>query len=86
MALESLTNTVLDFITAHPYITGGILAVVGLLTYFKLKVVLKAITTCLILGGVAYLILFVVNLATTGIQNTEKLLSEPKQTVGKSPN
>lgn len=74
-------QTVLDFISAHPYITGGILAVVGLLSYFKIKLVMKAVSACLIVGAIAYLLMFIFNLASTGIENTEKFLGHPDQTI-----
>ena len=43
MGIDSLMQEVLGFISNHPYVTGGILAVVGLLSYFKLKLVMKAV-------------------------------------------
>lgn len=72
---------VLDFISAHPYITGGILAVVGLLSYFKIKLVIKAVGAVLILGAIAYVLMFLFNLTSTGIEHREKFLSDPGQTI-----
>jgi len=69
----------LDLISAHPYTTGAILAVVGILAYIKLKFFVKAVAVCLILGAIAYLILFIFNLSSTGMKNTEKLLGHPNQ-------
>ncbi len=74
-------QVVLDFISAHPYITGGILAAAGLLCYFKLKLVLKAVGAALILGAIAYVLLFIFNLTSTGIENREKFLSDPGQAI-----
>jgi hypothetical protein len=51
------------------------------LAYFKLKLVLKAVTACLILGAIAYIVLFIFNLAATGVENTEKLLGNPDQAI-----
>ena len=76
-----MMETVLNFIATHPYATGAVLAVVGVLSYFKLKIILKAVTICLIIGAIAYVVLFIVNLASTGIENTEKLLGSPNETV-----
>jgi len=81
--MEKLVQAALDFISAHPYTTGGILAVVGVLAWFKLKLVLKAVTACLILGAFAYVIMFIVNLTSTGIDNTEKLLDAPNEAIDK---
>jgi hypothetical protein len=78
---ESLVRAALDLISAHPYVTGGLVAVVGVLAYFKLKLVLKAVTACLILGAIAYIVLFISNLAATGVENTEKLLGNPDQAI-----
>ena len=79
MNLESLMQGALDLISAHPYTTGAILAVVGFLAYIKLKLFVKAVAVCLILGVFAYIILFIFNLSSTGIKNTEKLLGHPNQ-------
>lgn len=81
MGIDSLMQGVLEFISAHPYVTGGILAVVGVLSWFKFKLVLKAVTGCLILGAIAYVILFIFELASTGIENTEKFLGHPGQSI-----
>ncbi len=78
-----MLETALNFITVHPYATGAILAVVGVLSYFKLKIVLKAVTACLIFGAIVYVVLFIVNLASTGMGNTEKLLGNPNRTIDK---
>lgn len=79
MNIENMIEAALNFITVHPYVTGGILAVVGVFSYFKLKIVLKAVTACLIFGAIVYVVLFFVNLASTGMENTEKLLGNPNQ-------
>ena len=81
MGLDNLMQGVLEFISTHPYATGGILAVVGVLTYFKFKLVLKAVSACLILGAIAYVVLFIFNLASTGVENTEKFLGNPNQAI-----
>lgn len=81
MNFENMVEATLNFITVHPYATGAILAVVGVLSYFKLKVVLKAVTACLIFGAIVYVVLFFVNLASTGMENTEKLLGNPNQAI-----
>ena len=74
---------VLDFISAHPYLTGALLAVLGLLSYFKIKLVMKAVAACLILGAIAYVVMFIFHLASTGMENTEKFLGNPNQTINK---
>lgn len=79
MNIENMIEVTLNFITVHPYVTGGILTVVGVFSYFKLKIVLKAIMACLIFGAIVYVVLFFVNLASTGMENTEKLLGNPNQ-------
>jgi hypothetical protein len=83
MNLDTLVQVTLDLITAHPYITGAVLAIVGVLSYFKLKLVIKAVTACLILGAVAYVVLFIVNLASTGMDNTEKFRGNPDRVIDK---
>ena len=72
---------ILDFISANPYPTGAVVAAVCLLAYFKLRLVLKMITACLILGAIAYVVVFIFNLASTGIENTEKFRGNPNQAI-----
>jgi len=78
---ESLAQEALNFVTAHPYAAGAIVAVVGVLTYFKLKLVLKLITASLILVAIVYVILFIVNLTSTGMESTEKFIGSPNQVI-----
>jgi hypothetical protein len=70
----------LGFFSAHPYVTIAIAVVVGLLVYFKPKFFLKGVFACLILAAIAYVVLFLVNLTSTGMENTERLLDNPRQT------
>lgn len=83
MNIENMVDATRDFITLHPYVTGAIFAVVGVFSYFKLKIVLKAVTACLLFGAIVYVVLFFVNLASTGMDNAEKLLGNPDQVIDK---
>lgn len=83
MNLETLVQAALDLVSAHPYTTGAILAVVGILTWFKVKLVMKAIAACLILGAIAYVGMFLLNLLSTGVENTEKFRGSPGDVVDK---
>lgn len=74
-------QAVLDFISANPYPTGAVVAVVCVLAYFKLRLVLKAVGAVLILGAIAYVLMFIFNLASTGIENTEKFRGNPNQAI-----
>lgn len=76
-----MIDTVLNFISEHPYITGGILAAIGLLSYFKIKLVMKAVGAVLILSAIAYVLMFVFSLTSTGIENKEKFISDPGQAI-----
>ncbi|GEM_PF-6597795 len=78
---ESLAQEALNLVTAHPYAAGAIVAVVGVLTYFKLKLVLKLITASLILVAIVYVILFIVNLTSTGMENTKKFVGSPNEVI-----
>ena len=78
---ESLAQEALNLVTAHPYAAGAIVAVVGVLAYFKFKLVLKLITASLILVAIGYVILFIVNLTSTGMENTEKFIGSPNQVI-----
>ena len=80
MQLENLAWSGLDYFSAHPYVTIALLVVVAVLAYFKFKIVLKAIFACMILAAIAYVVLFLVSLTSTGMDNTEKFLDNPSQT------
>ena len=78
---ENLAQQALNLVTAHPYAAGGMTAVLVALAYFKLKLVLKLITASLILVAIVYVILFIVNLTSTGMENTEKFIGSPNQLI-----
>ena len=81
MRFEALMQGGFDLISDHTYIAGAILAAVAVLAYFKIKLVLKAILACLVIGAIAYVVLFVVDLTSTGIESREKLLDQPNQAI-----
>ena len=83
MQFENLVRSGLDYFSAHSYITIAFLVVVAVLAYFKFKIVLKVILACLMLAAIAYVVLFLINLTSTGIDNTEKFLDNPSQTIDK---
>lgn len=83
MGFEALMQDGLDLISDHAYIAGAILAAVAVLAYFKIKLVVKAILACLVIGAVAYVVLFIVDLTSTGIDSTEKLLDQPNEVIDK---
>lgn len=78
---ESLVQKALDLVTAYPYAAVAILGVVVVLAYFNLKLVLKLITAGLILVAIAYVVVFIFNLTSTGMENTEKFLGPPNQEI-----
>jgi heme A synthase len=80
MQFENLVRSGLDYFSAHPYVTAALLVVVAVLAYFNFKIVLKAIFACMILAAIAYVVLFLVSLTSTGMDNTEKFLDNPSQT------
>ncbi len=81
MNTESLVQQALDLISAYPYAAGAVLAVVAVLAYFKFKLFLKLITAGLILVAIGYIGVFIFNLTSTGIENTEKFLAPPNQVI-----
>ena len=83
MQFENLVRSGLDYFSAHPYVTIVVLVVVAVLAYFRFKTVLKVILACLMLAAIAYVVLFLVNLTSTGMDNTEKFLDNPSQTLDK---
>lgn len=81
MRFEALMQGGLDLISDHTYIAGAILVVIAVLAYFKFKLVLKAILACLVIGVIAYVFLFIVDLTSTGIESREKFLDQPNQSI-----
>lgn len=78
---ESPMQEALNLVTAYPYAAGAVAAVVGVLAYFKFKLVLKLITASVILVAIVYVILFIVSLTSTGMKNTEKFIGSPNQVI-----
>ena len=81
MNMESLVQEALDLFSAYPYAAAAIAAVVAVLAYFKFKSFLKLITASLILVAIGYIGVFIFNLTSTGIENTDKLLATPNQVI-----
>ena len=84
MQFENLARSGLNYFFAHPYVTIAFLAVVAVSAYFRFKIAVKLIFACLILAAIAYVVLFLVNLTSTGMENTEKFLGNPSQKIDKS--
>ena len=84
MEFDALMQDGLDLISGHIYMAGAILAAVAVFAYFKFKFFLKMILAFLVLVAIVYFILFIVELTSTGIESTEKLLDEPNQVIDKS--
>jgi hypothetical protein len=83
MEFENLVRGGLDYFSAHPYVAIAILAVVAVAAYFKFKLVIKMIMACLILAAIAYVLIFLINLTSTGIDNTGKLRDSPSEAIDK---
>lgn len=83
MRFEALMQGGLDLISDHAYIVGAILVVIAVLAYFKFKLVLKAILACLVIGVIAYVVLFIFDFTSTGMENKEKFLDQPNQAIDK---
>ncbi|MHB1141892.1 MAG: hypothetical protein ACYC1T_09055 [Sulfuricaulis sp.] len=83
MGFEALMKGGFDLISDHTYIAGAILAAIAVLAYFKIKLVLKAILACLGIGAIAYIVLFIVDLTSTGIESREKFLDRPNEAIDK---
>lgn len=83
MGFEALMEGGLDLISDHVYIAGAILAAVAVLAYFKIKLVLKSVLACLVIGAIAYVVLFIVDLTSMGIEGREKLLDQPNEAIDK---
>lgn len=84
MEFDALVQGGLDLISGHAYIAGAILAAVAVFAWFKFKLFLKMIVASLVLVAIVYVVLFIVELTSTGIESTEKLLGEPNQAIDKS--
>ena len=81
MQLENMARSGLDYFIAHPFVGLALLAVLVVMAYFRFKLVLKIFFASLILVAIAYLGLFLINLTSSGIDNTEKFLDNPSQTI-----
>ena len=83
MDFDKLLQNGLDFTSGYSYAAFVALAVMGLLLYFKFKLFIKLAFVCAILGAVAYILVFIFDLTSTGIENKEKFLSNPTGIIDK---
>lgn len=68
----------LAYFLNRPWSTMAMLAVIGAFAYWKPKDTVKLIAMFLVIGAIAYVISFVVELGSTGIEQQRQLTSSPK--------
>lgn len=68
----------LAYLLDHPWSTIAMLAAVGVFAYWKPKDTVKLMALFLAIGAIAYVISFMVDLASTGIEQQRQFSSSPK--------
>ena len=78
MNAPALMEGVTHFAQSHAALTIGIVAVVGVLTYLKPKEMFKLLLAALVLGAIVYVVMLLIDLTSTGIEESTKFLGKPK--------
>lgn len=66
-----------DIIQSHPILAILIVAAFGLFAYVKPKPVFKLMAVVLVIGAIGYVVSFLVDLTSTGIDETTTFVSDP---------
>ncbi|MDX1487364.1 MAG: hypothetical protein R3268_04135 [Acidiferrobacterales bacterium] len=69
----------IDFIQSHPILAVAFVAAFVTLVYLKPKPVLKLVAVVLVIGAIGYVLSFLVDLTTTGIDETTAFTSDPEK-------
>lgn len=72
-------NSWVDFVQNYPILAIIIIAAFGIWTYLKPKPVFKLLTVVLVIGALGYVVSFLVNLTSTGIDETTTFMSNPEK-------
>ncbi len=75
-----LIDSWLDFFSSHTIFAIAIIVALGILAYLKPKVMFKLVIVVLAIGAIVYVISFIVDLTSTGIDEKYKFISNPKIT------
>ena len=70
----TLTSSVTNFVQNHAALAIGIVTVFGVLTYLKPKEMFKLTMAVLVLGAIVFVGMFLVDLTSTGIDETNKFM------------
>lgn len=73
----ALTDGITHFVQNHAALTVGIVAVFGVLAYLKPKEMFKLTLAVLAIGAIVYIGMFLIELTSTGIDETTKFLGAP---------
>lgn len=66
-----------DLIQSHPVLAIVVVAVFGIFAYLKPKPVFKLMALALVIGAVGYIVSFLVDLTSTGIDETKNFMGRP---------
>lgn len=72
-----MTSSVTNFVQNHAALVIGIVTVFGVLTYLKPKEMFKLTMAVLVLGAIVFVGMFLVDLTSTGIDETNKFMGNP---------
>lgn len=78
-------QSAVDFFHSHPMIGLATLVAAGAFAYLRPKEMSRLALAGLIVGVVAYVVSFVVDLTATGMQQKENLLGDPARTTQRLP-
>lgn len=77
----TLIDSWLDFFSSHTIFAIAIIVALGILLYLKPKVMFNLVIVGLAIGAIVYVISFVVDLTSIGIDEKKKFIGNPKTLV-----
>ena len=81
MDTDYLVESGVSFFRDHTLWTVLIALVIGTLIYWKPKGMFKLASACLVVGAIIYILSFLVDLTSRGIDETKKFTTTPDVTV-----
>jgi hypothetical protein len=68
-----------EFIQSHPILAIFIIVAFGISAYLKPKPMFKLMAVVLVIGAMGYVVSFLVDLTSTGIDETTNFMSKPEK-------
>jgi hypothetical protein len=72
------TDSWIVYFQSHPFVVITVVAALAVLAYWKPKDAFKLMAVLLVIGAVGYVVSFLVNLTSTGVEEQRQFMSSPR--------